>query len=150
MKTKCIKLDRIIPWVGIALIGGGIMAAVSYLDLERSNQAAQASMATFNRLIQEQQLSGVLKKLHDGQVDEAAKALDLLLCGDILLTNAELPSVNAETRAAVQDTFRRIAVVRPRTEGPDAALGGNHLNDRVAAERILSLAQAAPHNIAVK
>jgi len=115
MKTKGIKLERLIPCLGIALVACGLMGAATYLNLHRKNQAAEASMATIRRLFQEQQLSVALKRIHDGDVAEAAKGLDLLLCGDILLTNAELPTADPETRTLVQNTFRRIAQARPKT-----------------------------------
>jgi len=149
MKTKGIKLERLIPCLGIALVACGLMGAATYLNLHRKNQAAEASMATIRRLFQEQQLSVALKRIHDGDVAEAAKGLDLLLCGDILLTNAELPTADPETRTLVQNTFRRIAQARPKTEGTAADPIHKHVNDQLAAERVLTLALAAP-NIAEK
>jgi hypothetical protein len=149
MKTNHIPIDRLIPWLGIALIAGGLMVAATYLHLERKAHAFEASTATLDRLCQEVQLSAELKRLHEGEVDQAAQDIDLLLCGDILLTNAELASADRETRALVQNTFRRIARVRPKTEGTNAASTQEHVFDQMAAERVLTLALAAP-NIAEK
>jgi hypothetical protein len=150
MKTQCIKLNRLIPVLGIALAVVGAIAAAIYTDLERKNDSAQASMATLSRLTHEQQLSAVLKKLHAGEVEEAAKSLDLLLCGDILLSNAELPSTDAETRALVQDSFRRIALARPHTELAAGTSTREPANGQEAAERILYRALAVQHETAMK
>jgi hypothetical protein len=150
MKTECIKLNRLIPVLGIALAVVGTIAAAIYTDLERMNGSSQASMATLSRLTHEQQLSAVLKRLHDGDVEAAARSLDLLLCGDILLSNAELPSTDAETRALVQDTFRRIALARPHTELAAGPLARKPANGKDAAERILYRALAAQHDTAMK
>jgi hypothetical protein len=136
--------------LGIALVVVGAIAAAIHTDFERKNDSAQASMATLSRLAHEQQLSAVLKKLHDGEVERAARSLDLLLCGDILLSNAELPATDAETRALAQDTFRRIALARPNTELVAGLSAGEPANSREAAERILSRALAARHDTAMK
>jgi hypothetical protein len=137
----------VISWLVLALVAAVVAAAATYLDLERKNESAQAFRATLDRLNHEQQLSAVLKRIHNGEVEQAAKSLDLLLCGEILLTNAELPSVNAETQAIVQNAFRRIALARPKTEGVAGVSTQEHVNDQVAAERILACALAAPGKI---
>jgi hypothetical protein len=150
MKTNYIKINRLIPWLGSVLIAGGVVTAATYLDLERTTHSAQASTATLNRLCRDLQLGSVLKRIHAGEVDEAAKVLDLLLCGDILLSNAELASSDAETQALVQDTFRSIARVRPKTEEARTGPTQEHINDQLAAEQILARACAAARNTAMK
>jgi hypothetical protein len=143
------KLDRLIPLLGIALVAGGVMAAATYLNLDRRIQSSEAYLGTLDRLFQDQQLSVVLKRLHEGDVAAATQHLDLLLCDNILLTNAELASADAQTRAAVQDTFRRIALLRPKPEPTGAASTQARVSDQDAAERILTLALATP-NVADK
>ena len=152
MKINYIKLGWVIPCLGIALVAGGVMAAATYLSLERQNHAAEASMATLQRLFREQQLSVALKQIHDGEVAQAAHSLDLLLCGDILLTNGELPTADPETRTLAKHMFRRIALDRPKTETEGAAPDSTreHANDQLAAERVLTMALAAPTETAAK
>jgi hypothetical protein len=150
MKTNYFKLDRLIPWLGIAILVGGVIASATYLNSERNALSSEASAATLERLIHDQHLSAALKKIHDGQVAEAAERLDLLLCGDILLINAELPSADPETRALVQKAFKRIASQRPMIEGMDSTSTQEHVADQVAAERILTLALAGPSVAEVK
>jgi hypothetical protein len=145
MNTNHVRAGRAISWLVLALVAAGLVAAATYLNLERKNESAQAFRATLDRLNHEQQLSAALKKIHGGEVEQAARSLDLLLCGEILLTNAELPCADAETRAIVQDTFRRIALARPKTEGAAGVSTQEHVNDQVAAERILACALPAPN-----
>jgi hypothetical protein len=150
MRMNCIKFDRLIPWLGIALVAGGVSAAATYLNFERKSRSSEISLATLDRLIHDLQLTAALKKIHNGEVAGAAQNLDLLLCGDILLTNAELPTADPDTRALVQNAFRTIARARPRTEGTDTGPTREHIVDQLAAERILSLALAAPSEVEPK
>jgi hypothetical protein len=150
MKMNYIKFDRLIPWLGIALVAGGVIAGATYLNFERKTRSSEASLVTLDRLIHDQQLTAALKRIHKGEVAEAAQSLDLLLCGDILLTNAELPTADPDTRSLVQNAFRTIALARPRTEGTDTGPAREHIVDQVAAERILTLALAAPRRVEPK
>jgi hypothetical protein len=144
MKTRDLKIDWLIPFVGIAVVAGTVVAATSYLDCERKADAAEAFAVTLDRLFHDQQLSMVLEQIHRGEVIAAARRLDLLLCGDILRADSELTSADALTRAAVEDVFRRIALIRP-----SASAGGNTgsaqepSDDQVEAQRILTLALGA-------
>lgn len=147
---NCTKFDRLIPWLGIALVAGGVIAAATYLDFERKTRSAEASVATLDRLIHDQKLSAALRKIHDGEVAGAAQSLDLLLCDDILLTNAELPTIDPGTRTLVQHAFRTIGRDRPRTEGTDTGPAREPIADQLAAERILTLALAAPSGVEPK
>jgi hypothetical protein len=150
MKINYLNLDRFIPWLGIAVVAAGVIGVTTYFNFERTARAAEAGAATLERLVQDQQLSSMLKQIHDGHVGEAAQSLDLRLCGDILLTEAELASASPETRMLAQKMFRRIAVARPQTEPADTASAQEHVTDRAAAERILTLALAIPGEVAAK
>ena len=112
MKTRYLKIDWLIPVLGIAVVAGSLVAATTYLDLERKAQAEESFTATLDRLYEDQQLSTALKTLHDGAVDAGVQRLDLLLCGHILRTDSELASAGARTRTFVEDAFRRIAQVQ--------------------------------------
>jgi hypothetical protein len=142
MTTNYFKPGRFVPWLGIALVAGAVVAVATYVGFEGKTQASDASRATLERLIHDQHLCAALKKIHDGEVAEGAERLDLLLCGDILLINAELSSADPETRALVQKALQRIAKTRPKTERADPDPLREHVVDRVAAERVLALALA--------
>ena len=151
MKTRYLKMDWLIPLLGIAVVAGSLVAGTTYRDFERKIQTDEAYMATLDRLYEDHQISAALKTLHDGSVDAAAQRLDLLLCDHILTTNSELPTADARTRTFVADTFRRIALLRPKTangavSGPTQACD----NDQAAAQRILALALASDHGTQAK
>jgi hypothetical protein len=150
MRMTNIMAGRLIPWLGIAVVAGGVAAVATYLNVEQKTQSSEAFVAIMDRLIQEQHLCSAVKRIHDGDVAGAAQGLDLLLCGDILLTSAELESADPQTRALAQKVFRRLALARPRTEATVAASNGEHFNDQLAAERILMMALAAPAETASK
>jgi len=97
------------------------------------------TLKSLERLSRAHNLSLVLKTLHDGEVDKAARELDRLLCWDILRAGADLASADARTRAWTGDMFRRIARTRPKTEegAPDT------VEARAPAQRILERASRA-------
>jgi hypothetical protein len=144
MKTSELKTDWLIPFVGIAVVAGTLVAATTYLEFERKSHAAEALAVTLDRLSHDQQLSRVLEQIHQGEVTAAAQRLDLLLCGDVVRVDAELASADAPTRAVVEDAFRRIALIRPKT-APGGAAGSAQepSNGQVEAQRILTLALGA-------
>jgi hypothetical protein len=151
MKTRYLKIDWLIPVLGIAVVAGSLVAATTYLDLERKAQAEESFTATLDRLYEDQQLSTALKTLHDGAVDAGVQRLDLLLCGHILRTDSELASAGARTRTFVEDAFRRIAQVRPKSAHSAAAGSGQECSDdQSAAQRILELALAGNHSTQTK
>jgi hypothetical protein len=148
MKTNIairnIKIDWLIPLLGIALVVGGLLAAVSYLDMERKVHSAEALAATLDNLYQDQKLSAVLKTIHEGDVAVAAQQLDLLLCDNILRLNSELASADDRTRTYVEDAFRRMARLRPRIpEAAPSKVVPEPTEDQVAAQRILALAMVS-------
>lgn len=151
MKTKQLKMNWLIPVLGIAVVAGSLVAGTTYRNLERETQADEALTATLDRLQQELEISSLLKTIHDGKVEGAAERLDLLLCGNILRTDSELGSADPQTRVCVQDAFRRMALLRPKTAN-GAGVGSTQecTDDRVAAERILSKALAVTHTAQAK
>ena len=61
MKTRYIKMDWLIPVLGIAVVAGSLLAGTTYLNLERKIHADEAFTATLDRLYQDHQLSVALK-----------------------------------------------------------------------------------------
>ena len=137
MKANFTKMNWLFPVLGIALVAAGIMAGATYLGLERKIDSGQAFAATLERLYQDQQLSVVLKTLHDGDAALAARRLDILLCENILAINSEIASADSRQQACAQDAFVRIAKMRPKNVY--TASGPQQLNDdQIEAERILT------------
>ena len=141
MKTRRLRLDWLIPVLGIAAVVGGMMAATTYVRLEKDTQSAQSLANTLEHLYQDQTISLALRKIHAGEVAAAAQQVDVLLCDNVLQLNADLGSADAQTRAYVGHGFRRIERVRPKT--PEAAASGAippTTMDQAEAQRILALA----------
>ncbi len=144
MKIRDVKINWLFPFVGIAAVVGAVVAATAYFDFERQADAGQAFAATLDRLFHDQQLSMALEQIEQGEVAAAARRLDLMLCGDVVRADLELASADALTRAAVEDTFRRIALIRPKTAaGTSAGSAQGPGDDQIEAERILTLALGA-------
>jgi hypothetical protein len=147
MKTSNLKTNWLVPLLGIVVVAGSLWGVTTYLDLERLISDDQILGTTVDRLYVDHQLSAVLKTIHDGKVDEATKALDLLLCESILRIDADVEVGNARARTYAQEAFRRIATVRPKTAtATDVASAQEGNSDTAAAEKILSLAAATISN----
>jgi hypothetical protein len=143
MKTGYWKSDWLAPLVGIAVVGGSLMAATTYVNLEQRVSANEALSATLDHLYQDQKLSVALRILRDGQVDNAAQRVDLVLCQNILRLESQLASADPRTRAYIEDAFRRIAQFRPKIDPTTS--GGEYNEDQAAAERVLASAVGASH-----
>ena len=151
MKTKYLIMNSFVLVLGIAVVAAGLVAGTRYLNLEQRIHADEALIATLDRLCQDHHISVALKTIHDGEADKAAQYLDLLLCGHILRTEAELASADTRTRMIVEDAFRRIARVRPKAADGAAAGSGQECNEgRAGAQRILDLALAGDHSTRTK
>ena len=151
MKTSYLKMNWLFPVLGITVVAGTVLAARTYLDVERRTHAEETLTTTIDRLYQDHQLSAVLKSIHDGQADAAARRLDMILCGNILRLDAESASADARTRGYVQDAFQRMALVRPKTANGAMAGSAQECNDdRAAAEKILTIALASARNTQTK
>lgn len=138
MKTTCIKMDRVIPFVGIAVVAGVLMAGRTYIEAEREARAHEANSAMLERLFLDQKLSAALKSMHGGDMQGAARGLEALLCQSILRASEELASTDAQTRINADEAFRRIALAWPGIAGGAGASAGEERTDNeVAAERIL-------------
>jgi hypothetical protein len=146
MKTTYLKTNWLAPLLGVAVVGGCLLATTTYLDLARKVQAQEALGVTIDRLCADQKISAVLKAIHDGEVAAGVQRLDLLLCDSILRLDAELASADEQTRAYAADALRRIALLRPKRQ-LDAAGGlvQELSEDQAAAERILDRVQAGFH-----
>ena len=143
MKKENVMGKWLAPLLGAAVVGGGVFAATTYVNLEERTYAAQTASATIDRLYRDQRLSTALKAIHEGRVEEGAQRLDLLLCQDVLHLNEQMETADAATRSYVSDAFRRVALSRPK--GPAGVAGGDYTEDQAAAERILAQAVGGEH-----
>jgi hypothetical protein len=143
MKTNGMKLNWLIPIMGIALVAGGLLAAATYLKLEHEDHAAQESIARMQRLQRDLQLCAVLRTIRDGDMNSAARDLDLWLCSDIVALNSQLASVDAGDRSLIRNAFARFALIRPASAELLTEEGHELRSDQVEAETILARALAA-------
>jgi len=138
MNARCFRVDWLIPALGIGIVVGFALAAMTYRVLERQADAELVFMPVLDRLCQDHNLSLALKMYHDGRVDEAAARLDLLLCWDVLRADAELARADARTRAWTEDILRKIARARPKiAQQGKAAPAPDGGGAREEAERVL-------------
>lgn len=138
MNRNCIRINWLIPVLGIAMAAGGFMAAATYLNCEREIRSAEDSMATIKGLHKDLQLCEALRTIHEGDPDLAARRLDLILCEDIVAVNAKLASADPLERAFIRNAFARFALVRPKSALLLADASQELRSDQVEAERILA------------
>jgi hypothetical protein len=141
MKTISLRINWLVPFVGIAVVVGTMVATRTYVELERKADAADAFGGTLDRMFHDQELSMALEQIQRGEVAAAAQRLDRLLCQDVIRADSDLDNADALTRATVQDALRRIALIRPKAV-PGAVSGSaqQSTDGQLEAERILTLA----------
>jgi len=144
MKLNLLKKSNwVIPALGIVLVGGALAGATAYLNIERGIHSAETYGAMLDRLYCDQQVSIVLRKLHDGDVGLATQKLDMMLCGEVIKIDSQLASVDERARKFALDSFRRIAHFRPRvSETSPEGTSHPRCDDQLTAQKILALAAA--------
>jgi hypothetical protein len=140
MKTNHVRTDRLILVLGFALVAGGIMAAATYQNLERQTHSAEVLIATCGRLNQDLQLCAALRAIREGDVNRAARRLDLKLCEDIVAINSQLASTDAGDREFIKNAFARISLTRPKSARLLTGATQGLRSDQIEAERILAQA----------
>ncbi len=144
-------MDWVIPFVGIAVLTGGLMAGRAYFEAERETRAHEANSVMLERLFLGQKLNTALKSMRGGDVQGAARELEALFCQSILRASEELTSADAQTRMNAAEAFRRIALTWPgfaRAEG--AGSGEERTDNELAAERILRKALGSAQTAQVR
>ena len=142
MKTRYIRMKRLIPLLGIMLVAAGVVWVATYLDIERKIHADEALTAKLTRLYYDQTVSAMLKRIQEGDVTGAVHRLDQMLCDDILELNSQMASVDNRQRSYTQNAFVRIAHTRPRNAVITAGTSLELYPDQIEAEKILVLADA--------
>jgi hypothetical protein len=137
MKINYNRTNWLIPVLGIALVAAGVMAATTYLDLERKNHSAEASMAIIRGLHKDFQLGSALKTIHEEGVSTGVEPLDLMLCEDVIAIHSRLAALEEWDRAFIKNAFARLALIRPNSaellSDDSHTLGAS----QIEAERIL-------------
>jgi hypothetical protein len=142
MKNAYLKIRWLVPVLGIALVAGSLIGAATYVELERKTRDAETSIARTLRLRHDLELCAVLRTLRQGNVNAAARQLDLLLCSDIVTIDSQLASADADDRAFIKNAFGRLALVRPQSVEVLADVTQELRSDQIEAEHILVRAAA--------
>jgi hypothetical protein len=138
MNVRCFRIDWLIPVLGIVIVVGFVVVAVTYRGLEGQADEETAFTPVLDRLCRDHGLSLVLRMMHEGSFDEAAERLDLLLCWDVMRADVEMARADARTRAWGEDILRMIARLRPKMERKTGAGPALESGDaREEAERVL-------------
>jgi len=144
MQPKHFKTNWLVSGFALLLAAGTVGANLAYWDCQERIQAHEKLNAVVDRIYIDQQVSSVLKQIHDGETEPASQRLDAVLCGDILRLDAELGTLDDHTREFVLASFERLARIRPRiSEFPAQGLSTGYTDDQLSAQKILSLAARA-------
>jgi hypothetical protein len=143
MKSIHIRINALIPALGIALVIGGLLVAMIYQKLEEHSKVAEASITRAVYLYHDLQLCAALRTMREGDATAAEQRLDRVLCNDIVALNSQLPSADAEEQAYVKNAFARFALIRPRSAELLANNPTDVHADQVEAEKILERSAGA-------
>ena len=138
MKTMLAKTDWIMAGLGIVVVAGALMLTRSYAKLEGWAGDLENQDRVVTGLYRDHELTMALKQIRQGDVKDATRRLEALVCNDVLRLNEELNSVDAGTRLFIENGFRRMAMARSPVEGQVVT------ETQAAADRILSGFLKAP------
>ena len=138
MKTMLAKTDWIMAGLGIVVVAGALMLTRSYAKLEGWAGDLENQDRVVTGLYRDHELTMALKQIRQGDVKDATRRLEALVCNDVLRLNEELNSVDAGTRLFIENGFRRMALARSPVEGQLVT------ETQAAADRILSGFLKAP------
>ena len=138
MKTMLAKTDWIMAGLGIVVVAGALMLTRSYAKLEGWAGDLENQDHVVTGLYRDHELTMALKQIRQGDVKDATRRLEALVCNDVLRLNEELNSVDAGTRLFIENGFRRMAMARSPVEGQVVT------ETQAAADRILSGFLKAP------
>ena len=138
MKTMLAKTDWIMAGLGIVVVAGALMLTRNYAKLEGWAGDLENQDRVVTGLYRDHELTMALKQIRQGDVKDATRRLEALVCNDVLRLNEELNSVDAGTRLFIENGFRRMAMARSPVEGQVVT------ETQAAADRILSGFLKAP------
>ena len=143
MKTNILRINWLIPALGIALVGGGYPLAKSYLELNEEIRSGSQSGAIVDCLLEDYNLNRVLMQLQNGGCAIPARRLEELLSADIATVNSQLASVDPRTQSIAEACFDLMARQRSQNSPVGAGLPAGSSGREIAAQGILIQAMAS-------
>ena len=146
MKTKTLRINWLIPVLGIALVCGGYFAMKSYSEFQEQIRYAEQSIATCDRLWEKVDLSQIMVQAQHGGCSMTALSLDGLLSASLWTESGQLAPADTNERAMVEVVTRFIDRRRPESTPTAGGVRAGGSEQEVAGQRILTqtLASASP------
>jgi hypothetical protein len=138
MNTNALRMNWLIPALGVALVGGGYALAKAYIRIEEESRSASQSGTVVDCLLQDYKLNHVLKQLQGGGCTAPAARLEALLAIDRTAIESQLGSVDPRTRALAAACFDTAGRPRARSSEMAAGLMAGADGARFAAARNLT------------
>jgi len=142
MKTEVFRIDWLIPFLGIALLGVGYSLARSYLRFEQESRSSEQSMAICDRLREDCDLARMLVQAQNDGCTTTGRDLDELLAAGIVTVKAQTTSAEARTRRVAEACFDYLDRRRLANYPMGAGLPARHGTPQLAAQSV------SPHTLA--
>ena len=146
MKTRTLRIDWLIPVLGIALVGGGYLPMKSYLGFKEQIGSEEQFSATMDCLWEDCDLSQMLIQAQASGCATTARSLDELLSAKVATDSARLASADRDTRGLVEDFPRFIDRRRSESTRMAGDVPAGRSEREIAGQRVLTqtLASASP------
>ncbi len=119
MKTKTVKIDWLIPLLGIALVCGGYFLVRSWIGFQEEVRSNEQLEVTLERVREASDLCQIMTQAKAGGCVVAAQHLDEMLAATLASDGVRIASTQAESRVTLE-TFIRF-IDRRRSESPPMA-----------------------------
>jgi hypothetical protein len=138
MKTSTVRMNWLIPLLGVVLLGGGFAGARSYLGFEQQIGTDLEFQATIDRIGEACDLLQVQRQFHNGGCPEAARRLDECLSASVVTLNRELASPDEQTQVMLNVFFEFMARHQSQRSPAAASLHAAPRVTELGAQKIVA------------
>lgn len=146
MKTNTVRMNSLIPLLGIVLVGGGLAAGRSYLGFEQQIGTGLQFIETLDRIDEAARLLRIQTQVQKGGCAGSVPSLDESLSESLVTLDRELASPDERARVMVKVLFdymaRRQSQNSPMAASLPVVLSVTELGARKLVAQ--SLASASP------
>jgi hypothetical protein len=149
MKTNAVRMNWLIPVLGIVLVGGGYAARSTYLGFQQTIDADAEFAETVDRVDEACSLLRIQTQFQGGGCPEAARRVDESLAATVATLDQERASpANEQTRSMLNAFFEYMAHHQAQNPPMAAILPAQRGVTEMGDQRLLAqaLAAAAPGN----
>jgi hypothetical protein len=138
MKTNTVRMNWLIPLLGVVLVVGGLTAGRSYLGFQQTIDTHLQFQATLQQVDEACRLLQIQTQVQKGGCAGSVPSLDESLSGSLVTLDRELASPNERTRDVVNVFFEFMARHQSQRSPAAASLPAAPRVTELGAQKIVA------------